>query len=154
MPAGSDSFTTSQEMIAPSVQLIRLFVPAGETIPQITIRADQTLDPISPLLYGLNHRYLNSGYGVWDAGAQVVSERHTPTPHYGISLDQGLFVANMLRTMIELGVPSRHDGEQEPLSTPSRQHWLREARCGTISQTQDAPSGFTDILQSDNTGLT
>ena len=35
----------------------------------------------------------------------VVSERHTPTPHYGMSLDQGLFVADMMRTMIELGVP-------------------------------------------------
>ncbi len=70
--AGSDVFTTSQEMPVATVQLIRLFVPAGETMPQITIRADHTLDPISPLLYGLNHRYLNSGYGVWDAAAQQV----------------------------------------------------------------------------------
>jgi alpha-N-arabinofuranosidase len=54
------------------VQLICLFVPAGETMPQITIRADQHLDPINPLLYGLNHRYLNSGYGVWNAEAQQV----------------------------------------------------------------------------------
>jgi hypothetical protein len=34
-----------------------------------------------------------------------VSETHSPTPHYGMSLDQGLFVADMLRTFIELGVP-------------------------------------------------
>jgi alpha-N-arabinofuranosidase len=72
VPAGSDVFTTSQEMPVPTVQLIRLFVPAGEPTPQITIRADQTLDPISPLLYGLNHRYLNSGYGVWDAEVEQV----------------------------------------------------------------------------------
>jgi hypothetical protein len=35
----------------------------------------------------------------------VVQEGHTPTPHYGMSLDQGLFVADMVRTLIELGVP-------------------------------------------------
>ncbi len=75
VPAGSDSFTTSQGMPVATVQLIRLFVPAGEAMPQITINADQTLDPISPLLYGLNHRYLNSGYGVWNAEEeQVYSE--------------------------------------------------------------------------------
>lgn len=34
-----------------------------------------------------------------------VPARQTPTPHYGMSLDQGLFVADMLRTLIELGVP-------------------------------------------------
>ena len=34
-----------------------------------------------------------------------VQERRSPTPHYGMSLDQGLFVADMVRTMIELGVP-------------------------------------------------
>ena len=72
VPAGSDVFTTGEEMPILTVQLIRLFIPAGETMPQITIYADQTLDPISPLLYGLNHRYLNSGYGVWDADAQQV----------------------------------------------------------------------------------
>ncbi|MFQ6059659.1 MAG: hypothetical protein ACE5MB_12350, partial [Anaerolineae bacterium] len=72
VPAGSDTFTTSEAMAAPAVQLIRLFVPAGEPMPQITIHADQALDPISPLLYGLNHRYLHSGYGVWDAEAQQV----------------------------------------------------------------------------------
>jgi alpha-N-arabinofuranosidase len=72
VPAGSDSFTTSQEMPVPTVQLIRLFVPAGETMPQITIHADQTLNPINPLLYGLNHRYLNSGYGVWDTEEEQV----------------------------------------------------------------------------------
>ncbi|MFQ5859920.1 MAG: hypothetical protein ACE5LU_30355, partial [Anaerolineae bacterium] len=72
VPASSASFTTSQQMPGPSVQLIRLFVPAGEPMPRITIHADQTIDPISPLLYGLNHRYPNDGYGVWDAEAQQV----------------------------------------------------------------------------------
>ncbi|MGA9347496.1 MAG: hypothetical protein WBW48_01665, partial [Anaerolineae bacterium] len=72
MPAGSDTFTTSEEMIATAVQLIRLFVPAGQPMPRIEVHADRTLDRISTLLYGLNHRYLNSGYGVWDAEAQQV----------------------------------------------------------------------------------
>jgi alpha-N-arabinofuranosidase len=84
VPAGSDSlllsrsvpapcsFTTSQEMPVPTVQLLRLFVPAGEPMPQITIHADQTLDPISPLLYGFNHLYVFGGSGVWDAQAQRV----------------------------------------------------------------------------------
>jgi alpha-N-arabinofuranosidase len=72
VPAGSDVFTTGEEMPVSTVQLIRLFVPAGEPMPQITIHADQPLDLISPLLYGLNHRYLNSGYGVWDAEAEQV----------------------------------------------------------------------------------
>jgi len=72
VPAGSASFTTSRQMPVPSVQLIRLFVPAGEPLPRIEIHADRTLDAISPLLYGLNHRYLYSGYGVWDAEAQQV----------------------------------------------------------------------------------
>jgi alpha-N-arabinofuranosidase len=66
------SFTTTETMITPTVQLIRLFVPAGEPLPGIEIQADQALDPISPLLYGLNHRYLHGGYGVWDAEAQQV----------------------------------------------------------------------------------
>jgi alpha-N-arabinofuranosidase len=72
VPAGSSSFTTTEAMAAPSVQLIRLFVPAGEATPRITVHADQTSDPISPLLYGLNHRYLHSGYGVWDAEEEQV----------------------------------------------------------------------------------
>jgi len=50
----------------------------------------------------------------------VVPEDRTPTPHYGMSLDQGLFVADMLRVLIEQGVPlgnlhalinNTHDGE-------------------------------------------
>jgi len=72
VPAGSATFVTSQTMITPTVQLIRLFVPAGQPTPRIEVHADQTLAAISPLLYGLNHRYLNSGYGVWDAQAQQV----------------------------------------------------------------------------------
>ncbi|NOZ06591.1 MAG: hypothetical protein GXP41_09635 [Chloroflexi bacterium] len=34
----------------------------------------------------------------------VLNTTHTPTPRYGMSLDQGLFIANMLRVMIEEGV--------------------------------------------------
>ncbi|MFQ5595578.1 MAG: alpha-L-arabinofuranosidase C-terminal domain-containing protein, partial [Anaerolineae bacterium] len=72
VPAGTDTFATSESMTAPSVQLIRLFVPGGEPLPRIEIDADQITDAIDPLLYGLNHRYLFSGYGVWDAEAQQV----------------------------------------------------------------------------------
>jgi len=35
----------------------------------------------------------------------IVAEQHTPTPHYGMSVDQGLYVADMLRHLIELEVP-------------------------------------------------
>ena len=72
VPAGSDTFTTGEEMAAPSVQLIRLFVPAGKPMPRITVHADHTLSHISRLLYGLNHRYLWRGCGIWDAAAQQV----------------------------------------------------------------------------------
>jgi hypothetical protein len=34
-----------------------------------------------------------------------VPPRQSPTPHYGMSLDQGLFVADMVRTLAELDVP-------------------------------------------------
>ncbi|MFQ6102517.1 MAG: alpha-L-arabinofuranosidase C-terminal domain-containing protein, partial [Anaerolineae bacterium] len=35
----------------------------------------------------------------------VVAEHHTPTDHYGMSLDQGLYIADMLRHLIELQIP-------------------------------------------------
>ncbi len=72
VPPGSGSFTTSEAMSAPAVQLIRLFLAEGEALPRVEVQADQALGPINPLLYGLNHRYLNDGYGVWDEGAGQV----------------------------------------------------------------------------------
>jgi len=35
----------------------------------------------------------------------IVAEHHTPTPHYGMSVDQGLYIADMLRHLIELEIP-------------------------------------------------
>lgn len=67
VPAGLDSFTTSQAMAAPAVQPIRLFVPVGEPTTRIEVHADQPLGPISPLLYAFNHLYVFGGSGVWDA---------------------------------------------------------------------------------------
>jgi alpha-N-arabinofuranosidase len=93
VPASSDvpsstlgaTFPTTETMITPTVQLIRLSIPAGEPLPSIRIHVDQALDPISPMLYGLNHRYLHSGYGVWDAEAQQIHpEVITRSLHIGV----------------------------------------------------------------------
>ncbi|NOZ93247.1 MAG: hypothetical protein GXP47_00710 [Acidobacteria bacterium] len=70
--AGSARFSATVALPAPSVQLIRLFIPAGEPSPRVRVHADQPLDTVDSLLYGLNHRYPHDGYGVWDAGAQRV----------------------------------------------------------------------------------
>jgi len=87
VPAGSATFTTGEAMTAPSVQLIRLFVPAGEPLPRITVHADQTLDAISPLLYGINHDYADNAIGIWNPDAGQVYA--TVITH---SLEMGLAV--------------------------------------------------------------
>jgi len=43
---------------------------AATTSPAITILADRSLGPISPLLRGANHRYHDCGTGSWDCASR------------------------------------------------------------------------------------
>jgi hypothetical protein len=82
------TFATVEAMPAPSVQLIRLSVPVDEPPTRINVDADHTLGPISPLVYGINHRYEQYGYGAWDPMNQ-----HVQPEVLSRSLEMGLPVS-------------------------------------------------------------